>query len=103
MCSVWPPARSNSPAVASRVKRDHQAEWKLWESWLETISASVKRIDGVTTQIRQPSADLSNRSPSLSIQWDGARLGITGQEVNRTLMDTEPRVNLASSSKGLFW
>jgi len=87
-------------AVEMWVRRDHQAEWKLWESWLETISTRVRRIDGVTTQVRQPSADLSNRSPSLSIQWDGARLGITGQELNRILMDTEPRVNLASASGG---
>jgi len=85
-------------AVEMWVKRDHQAEWKLWESWLETISTRVKRIDGVTTRINQPPADLSNRSPSLSIQWDGARLGITGQELNRLLLDTEPRVVLASAS-----
>jgi L-seryl-tRNA(Ser) seleniumtransferase len=85
-------------AVEMWVKRDHQAEWKLWESWLETISTRVQGIDGVTTRINQPSADLSNRSPSLSIQWDGARLGITGRELYRLLLDTEPRVELASAS-----
>jgi len=85
-------------AVEMWVKRDHQAEWKLWESWLETLSTRVKQIDGVTTRINQPSADLSNRSPSLSIQWDGARLGITGEELSRLLLDTEPRVVLASAS-----
>lgn len=85
-------------AVEMWVKRDHQAEWKLWESWLETISTRVKQIDGVTMRINQPSADLSNRSPSLSIQWDGARLGITGQELSRLLLDTEPRVVLAWAS-----
>jgi L-seryl-tRNA(Ser) seleniumtransferase len=79
-------------AVEMWVKRDHQAEWKQWEGWLETISSRVKQIDGVTTSINQPSADLSNRTPSLSIQWDGARLGITGQELSRLLLDTEPRV-----------
>jgi len=84
-------------AVEMWVKRDHQAEWKVWESWLETISASVKQVDGVTTSIKQPSADLSNRSPSLSIQWDGARLGITGQELSKLLLDTEPRVVLAGA------
>ena len=79
-------------AVEMWGKRDHQAEWKQWEGWLETISSRVKQIDGVTTSINQPSADLSNRTPSLSIQWDGARLGITGQELSRLLLDTEPRV-----------
>ena len=84
-------------AVEMWVKRDHQAEWKLWESWLETISARVRQIDGVTAVIRQPSADLSNRSPSLIIQWDGARSGITGQELSKLLLDAEPRVELASA------
>jgi len=85
-------------AVEMWVKRDHQAEWKQWEGWLETISARVKQIDGVTTSIKQPSADLSNRTPSLSIQWDGARLGITGEELSKLLLDAEPHVVLAWSS-----
>lgn len=83
-------------AVEMWVKRDHQAEWKVWEGWLGTIEASVKRIDGVTTRLRQPREGLSNRSPSLSIQWDGAKLGITGQELSKLLLDTEPRIVLAS-------
>ena len=84
-------------AVEMWVKRDHEAEWKEWESWLNSVSARVTQIDGVSTRINQPSADLSNRSPSLSIQWDGARLGITGEELSSLLLDTEPRVVLAWS------
>lgn len=83
-------------AVEMWVKRDHKAEWAQWESWLTTIAASVKRVDGVTTEIRQPSADLSNRSPELTIRWD-ARLGITGQELSRVALDTEPRIALAGA------
>jgi D-glucosaminate-6-phosphate ammonia-lyase len=85
-------------AVEMWVKRDHDAEWKLWESWLGTISDSVKRIDGVTTRVNQPREGLSNRTPSLSIQWDGAKLGITGSEVAKLVLDTEPRIVLASGN-----
>ena len=85
-------------AVEMWVKRDHDAEWKLWESWLGTISDSVKRIDGVTTRVNQPREGLSNRTPSLSIQWDGAKLGVTGSEVSKLLLDTEPRIVVASGS-----
>jgi L-seryl-tRNA(Ser) seleniumtransferase len=81
-------------AVEMWVKRDHEAEWRQWESWLATISASVTKIDGVTAKVTQPSADLSNRSPRLTIQWDGAKLGITGQEMYKLLLDTEPRIIL---------
>jgi hypothetical protein len=81
-------------AVELWVKRDHQAEWRQWESWLDAIATSVKRIDGVTARMTQPGEGLSNRSPRLSIQWEGAKLGITGQEVYKLLADTEPRIIL---------
>jgi len=82
-------------AVEMWVKRDHKAEWAQWESWLNTIGNSVKRVDGVTFKIDQPSADLSNRTPELVVQWDGAKLGITGSEMMKHLLDTEPRINLS--------
>jgi L-seryl-tRNA(Ser) seleniumtransferase len=83
-------------AVEMWVKRDHKAEWAMWESWLDHIATSVKRVEGVTAEIRQPSADLSNRTPELVVQWKN--LGITGQDVFKLLLETEPRINLARSS-----
>jgi uncharacterized pyridoxal phosphate-dependent enzyme len=85
-------------AVEMWVKRDHKAEWAMWESWLNQIATSVKRVDGVTTNVREPSADLSNRTPELVVQWDPAKLGISGQDVFKLLLETEPRINLARSN-----
>jgi D-glucosaminate-6-phosphate ammonia-lyase len=85
-------------AVEMWVKRDHKAEWAQWQSWLNTISDSVKRVEGVNTRLSDGSEGLSNRSPQLTITWDGAKLGITGQEVSKILMDTEPRINFARAS-----
>jgi L-seryl-tRNA(Ser) seleniumtransferase len=85
-------------AVEMWVKRDHQAEWKQWESWLDHIATSVKRVNGVTTKVNQPNEGLSNRTPSLQITWDSAKLGITGQEVNKLVLDTEPRIVLAGAN-----
>jgi L-seryl-tRNA(Ser) seleniumtransferase len=84
-------------AIEMWVKRDHKAEWAAWESWLNEIATSVKRVDGVTTQIRQPSADLSNRTPELVVQWDAAKVKVSGQEVFKHLLETEPRINLSRS------
>jgi L-seryl-tRNA(Ser) seleniumtransferase len=81
-------------AVEMWTTRDHKAEWSRWEGWLGTIEARVKQIDGVTTRIGQGPDGLSNRTPNLIIQWDGARLGITGSEVAKLLLDTEPRIVL---------
>ncbi len=85
-------------AVEMWVKRDHKAEWAQWESWLGHIAQSVQKVEGVSTKVNQPSPDLSNRTPELLIQWDAAKLGITGEEVAKVLLDTEPRIVLARSS-----
>ncbi len=53
-------------AVEMWVKRNHDAEWKEWESWLDTISKSVTRVPGVTTKVIQPDS-LSNNAPQLRI------------------------------------
>jgi D-glucosaminate-6-phosphate ammonia-lyase len=84
-------------AVQMWKKRDHAAEWQQWQGWLEEISASVKRIPGVTTTMHGAEKSLSNRSPRLTIAWDGSQLGITGEEVNKVLLDTEPRIVLGSA------
>jgi len=87
-------------AVEMWVKRDHKAEWATWESWLDHIATSVKRVPGVTTAVRQPSSDLSNRTPELDVQWDAAKLGATGQEISQFLLDTEPRIVVAGAGPG---
>jgi L-seryl-tRNA(Ser) seleniumtransferase len=86
-------------AVEMWVKRDHKAEWKMWESWLDEISTSVKRVNGVTTRVLQPEG-LSNNSPRLQIQWDGEALGITGAEAEKMLLEGTPRIILGGSSGG---
>jgi L-seryl-tRNA(Ser) seleniumtransferase len=78
-------------AVEMWMKRDHKAEWNLWLSWLDHVSRRVTAIGGVTTSIAQPEG-LSNRTPTLVIQWDRERVGLTGGEVARLLYDSTPRV-----------
>lgn len=84
-------------AVEMWVKRDHDAEFKEWERWLDIIATEVKKVDGVTTEVRQPN-DLSNRTPSLRISWDSKKLGVYGAEVERELYAGTPRILLANGS-----
>ncbi len=83
-------------AVEAWTKRDYNAEMTLWESWLDGIATNLKRIPGISTRIEQPDG-LSNKTPILRIEWDGAELGITGEDVRAHLLDTEPRVVLGSA------
>jgi L-seryl-tRNA(Ser) seleniumtransferase len=49
--------------------------------------------------VRQPRG-LGNHSPGLSINWDPAKLGITGDEVTDILWTTEPRIALGGGGGG---
>ena len=78
-------------AVEMWAKRDHKAEWNRWMSWLDSIAAQVKKVDGVTTSITETN-ELSNRTPSLIIRWDRKQIGMSGADLARHLLDTEPRI-----------
>lgn len=80
-------------AVEMWVKRDHDAEWKRWSASLDHVARRVSAIAGVTTSSVQPQG-LSNRTPSLRVWWARERLGMTGEQVMRALLDGEPRVAL---------
>lgn len=80
-------------AVEMWMLRDHDKEDATWTQWMQTIADRVTKIDGVTTAIRQPRG-LNNHSPGVSINWDPAKLGITGEEVSNILWTTEPRIAL---------
>ena len=86
-------------AVEMWAQRDHAAEDRMWTGWMQSIADRVTRIDGVTAQVRQPRG-IGNHSPGLSISWDPARLGITGEEVSHILWTTEPRVALGGAGGG---
>ncbi|MEP6539966.1 MAG: aminotransferase class V-fold PLP-dependent enzyme [Bryobacteraceae bacterium] len=86
-------------AVEAWVKRDHKAEWNKWLSYLDTISKRVSGIDGISTAVREPNG-LSNRSPSLVISWDPAKLHITGEELAEVVARTKPRIALGAGGGG---
>lgn len=80
-------------AVEAWTKRNHDAEWKQWEGWLDVIAARVKAVPSVRTEILQPE-DLSNHAPRLRIHFDADKTGITGEEVLELLLQGEPRIIL---------
>ena len=86
-------------AVEMWMQRDHAKEDEMWTQWMQTIADRVTRIDGVTATVRQPRG-INNHSPGLSINWDAARLGITGEQVSQILWTTEPRIALGGAGGG---
>jgi L-seryl-tRNA(Ser) seleniumtransferase len=84
-------------AVEMWFKRDHAAEWKQWESWLEVIAKSVTRVDGVSAEILEGPA-LSLNCPTLVLKWDGAKLGVSAETVKKLLEAGTPRIFLGEST-----
>jgi uncharacterized pyridoxal phosphate-dependent enzyme len=86
-------------ALEMWMQRDHNKEDETWTQWMQTIADRVTSIDGVTASIRPPRG-LNNHSPGLSINWDPAKLGITGEDVSNVLWTTEPRIALGGGGGG---
>ncbi len=84
-------------AVEAWVKRDHQAEWKTWLSYLDVIQKKVSKINGVKTSVFEPT-ELSNKSPVLNISWDPDKLGITGDEIAEEFARNKPRIAIGSNN-----
>lgn len=80
-------------AVEMWMKRDHDAEFKQWEGWLDHIAKRVTAVKGVTTAVSQPNS-LSNRMPTMRVLWNRDALGISGDAVAKLLLDGEPRVTI---------
>jgi uncharacterized pyridoxal phosphate-dependent enzyme len=87
-------------AVEMWMKRDHKAEWDQWVAWMDHIAKRVSTIAGVTATVQREPRGLSNRSPGLSIRWDGGKLGITGAELTKILFTTEPRITVGGGGRG---
>lgn len=85
---------------AWRNTRKHDEEQRTWTSWLELIAARVTQVRGVSAEILQPQG-LSNRTPSLRVQWDPAVIPLTGTDVEKLLWDGEPRIAVGGAGSFL--
>lgn len=77
-------------AVENYVNRDHDADWKLWESQIKLISDSAAAVPGVETKIHVP--DIANHVPSLNISWDEEKVKTTPNDVRQALRDGHPSI-----------
>ena len=87
-------------AVQMWMTRDHPAEKRTWTAWLEHIASRLAGVPGVRTEILQPQG-LSNRTPSLQVEWDPNVIALTGEDVEKLLWDGEPRVAVGGAGSFL--
>ncbi len=79
--------------------RDHEAEWRMWEGYLERIRQAVADLPSVRTRIDPPG--IFNVAPTLAITWQPEVLGCTPEQVHQALWEGEPRITLHLLPDGL--
>ncbi|HKW99842.1 MAG TPA: aminotransferase class V-fold PLP-dependent enzyme [Bryobacteraceae bacterium] len=80
------------------LKRDLQSEYRTWTSWMTSISEEITRVPGVTTKMLPPAG--GGPFPTMQVDWDPARVGITAGELGRLLLDGEPRIMSHAEGEG---
>jgi D-glucosaminate-6-phosphate ammonia-lyase len=77
-------------AVEVWKKKDVQAEYRMWESWLSEIGSRVSKIPGVKTEAKPPAG--ASPFPVLTLEWDKEQIGYTAGEIGKLLLDGSPRI-----------
>jgi D-glucosaminate-6-phosphate ammonia-lyase len=79
--------------------RDHEAEWRMWEGYLEEIRAAIADLPSLETSVDQPG--LSNHAPMLRITWDPEILHCTPEGIYQELLEGDPPIITHRISEGL--
>jgi L-seryl-tRNA(Ser) seleniumtransferase len=80
-------------AVEVYLGRDHEADQRLWRSFMESIAKDLKGIAGVMTEIYVPGPG-GHPLPYLRVQWDRSRIPLSYEECGRKLREGEPRIEV---------
>jgi hypothetical protein len=86
-------------ALESYLKEDHDALNKEWQHRLETISAQITKVPGVTTAYSVP--DIANHVPHMQITWDPAKIKLDPKDASKQLRAGNPSIVLGGHPGGL--
>ena len=86
-------------ALEKYLVRDHEADWKNWESQINLISDSASSVKGVKTEIHVP--EVANHVPSLRISWDQKKIKITTDEAREKLREGHPSIETVGGEESV--
>ncbi len=86
-------------ALESYLKEDHEALNKEWQRRLESISAKITRVPGVTTAYSVP--DMANHVPHMTITWDPSRVKLDPKDASKELRGGKPSIVIEHNPNGL--
>jgi L-seryl-tRNA(Ser) seleniumtransferase len=77
-------------ALELYLSKDHEAEWKQWDTQTRHISDVVGSVPGAQTEYFVP--EIANHVPTLRITWDQNRIHLTANEVKARLRQGHPSI-----------
>src|SRR5690554_1502498 len=80
-------------ALELYLQKDHEKEWKYWESQNAFIQKSIEGIPGISTEIFVP--DIANHIPSLRINFDRSLTKHSANEIKEALKGAKPSIEVA--------
>jgi L-seryl-tRNA(Ser) seleniumtransferase len=83
-------------AVELYLAKDHDAEWREWESRVAHIATRVSGIEGVKAERFVP--EIANEVPHVAISWDQARIPLTRDQFAQAMREGEPRIEIRPSA-----
>ncbi|HSC45436.1 MAG TPA: aminotransferase class V-fold PLP-dependent enzyme [Candidatus Acidoferrum sp.] len=86
-------------ALEIYLNEDHAALEKEWWRRLDTVSAELARIPGVSTSFMVP--DIANHVPHMDIYWDPRKISLSPRDAFNALRAGKPSIVLGSSQHGL--
>jgi L-seryl-tRNA(Ser) seleniumtransferase len=76
------------------INEDHDKEWKMWEDNIGYINDAVKKVKGVTTEIKVP--PIANHTPKLTITWDKNIVHLDQKQLGEKLRNGDPSIEVIS-------
>ena len=86
-------------ALEKYINQDHDAEWKMWESKIDTIVTSVNSIEGVKTEVSVP--PIANHTPLLFIKWDESKVKTSNKDLMLKLRNGSPSIEVMANGTGI--
>jgi L-seryl-tRNA(Ser) seleniumtransferase len=86
-------------ALEKYINQDHDAEWKMWESKIDSIKTAINSIEGVTTEVSVP--PIANHTPLLFIKWDESKVKTTNKDLMLKLRNGSPSIEVMANGTGI--
>jgi L-seryl-tRNA(Ser) seleniumtransferase len=84
-------------ALELYLEKDHEKEWKYWESQNAHIQNSIKDIPGISTEVFVP--EIANHIPSLRVNFDRTKTKHSPKEIKEALKEGSPSIEVAGASE----